>query len=167
MVFFYPLEAVGNFYLIILQTIAIDLIQTFSTYVQNYPTCVIQNILNYKAMAFSLLSYIWKAANSKSTQDEVIKNIVDLVIRGFTSDFMLDLSSIAFLGIMAILVAINYCSVNEYALVDNVFRPANIFSRKTPRSDIPKPEIKIREPKILSESSNDNRIPKVDIYIHI
>ena len=169
MVSFYSLEAVSaaaqalsNFYLIILQTTAIDLIQSLSTYVRDYPSCVIQNLLNYKAMVFALLSYIWEAASSKSTQDELIKNIVDLVIKGFTSDFMLDFSSVAFLGIMAMLVAINYSSVNEYTLVDTVFRPANTFfkspDKTTPKSDVPRSEFKSREP----ESSNDNGIPKVE-----
>ena len=115
MVYFYPLDAIGtaaqaigNFYLIILQTIAIDLCQSST----------------------DIASSIWNAANSQSTQEVLIKRLVDLIIQVFTSDFLLDFSSIAFLGIMAVLVAINYSSVNEYALVDSFFRPATKHSFK-------------------------------------
>jgi len=115
MVYFYPLDAIGtaaqaigNLYLIILQTIAIDMCQSST----------------------DIASSIWNAANSQLTQEVLIKRLVDLIIQVFTSDFLLDFSSIAFLGIMAVLVAINYSSVNEYALVDSFFRPATKHSFK-------------------------------------
>ena len=107
-----------NFYLIIVRTTFIDIVTNFNLYVQSYPSSFVQNLADYKTVFIQLWTNAWKLANSKAGLGDIVRALEEIIVGFFTSEFMLDFSSIAFLVIILLLIAINHSSASDYTLVD-------------------------------------------------
>ena len=107
-----------NFYLIIVRTTFIDIVTNFNLYVQSYPSSFVQNLADYKTVFIQLWTNAWKIANSKAGLGDIVRALEEVIVGFFTSEFMLDFSSIAFLVIILLLIAINHSSASDYTLVD-------------------------------------------------